>query len=211
MSENTDFPFFNHNDPDPAMRSRQFKNLVNNIVTTHDQLKNDHPEVLKTGTQWYDRAQETADRIGRGDMHKGAGILAALSPRKLWGENVRLAQEMVKSGTTKGHTAVQIRKARRIFEGEAPTDVLGGPKETSFYHNISDPNNPHHVTIDRHAHDVAIGKKYGSAERGLGAKGRYETFHNAYNLAARHLGFEVPSRLQAGVWTGQEQGLTRFS
>jgi hypothetical protein len=211
MAENTDFPLFNHKHPHAATRSRQFNTLVRNITTTHNELQKNHPQVLREGTQWYDRAQETADRLGRGDMHKGAGIIAALSPQRDWDRNVRIANEFVNSGTTTDQTAVQIRKARRILEGENPTDVLGGLKETSFYHNISDPNNPHHVTIDRHAHDVAVGKKYGSAERGLTAPGRYEAFHNAYNLASQHLGFEVPSRLQSGVWVGQEQGLTRFS
>lgn len=211
MAEDPNMPFFQHDHPHAATRSRQFNTLIRNITTTHDQLHKDYPHVLKAGKQWYDQAQEIAEKVGKGNVHQGAGILAALSPQKGWEPNVRMAHEVSKSGTTTGQTGSQLRKAQRILEGEHPTDVLGGMKETSFYHNIADPNDPHHVTVDRHAHDVAVGKKYGAAERGLGAKGRYDTFHGAYDLAAKRLGIETPSRLQAGVWVGQEQGLTRSS
>jgi hypothetical protein len=212
MAASEDYPYFNHNHPHAATRSRQFNYLVKNIVETHDNLEKDYPHVLRAGKAWYDRAHEIAHEVGKGDVHKGAGIIAALSPQKGWEQNVDMAKQMVSKGPKDlAQYPVQIKKATRIHEGEHPKDVLGGMKETSFYHNIADPNDPHHVTIDRHAHDVAVGKKYGSAERGLGTAGRYSTFHGAYNAASEKLGIETPSRLQAGVWVGQEQGLTRMS
>lgn len=212
MAADKNLPFFRHNHPNPQVRSRQFNYLVKNIVTTHDELDKDYPHVLRAGKEWYDRANDIAHEIGKGDVHRGAGIIAALSPQKGWEQNVEMARQMVSKGPKDlAQYPVQIEKATRIHAGEHPKDVLGGMKETSFYHNIADPNDPHHVTIDRHAHDVAVGKKYGAAERGLGTTGRYSTFHGAYNTAAEKLGIEVPSRLQAGVWVGQEQGLTRAS
>ena len=211
MAGSEDYPHFRHNHPHAATRSRQFNYLVKNIVDTHDNLEKDYPHVLRAGKVWYDRAHEIAHEIGKGDIHKGAGIIAALSPQKGWDRNVRMAHEMAKTGTTTGQTGGQLIKAQRILSGEHSTDVLHGLKETNFYHNISDPNDPHHVTVDRHAHDVAIGRKYGAAERGLTEKGRYSTFHSAYSTASEKLGMETPSRLQAGVWLGQEQGLTRMS
>jgi hypothetical protein len=210
MATSEDYSFFKYDHPHAATRSRQFNYLVKNIVSTHDNLEKDYPHVLRAGKVWYDRAHEIAHEVGKGDIHKGAGVIAALSPQKGWDQNVHDARRLT-AGKLTSEKDHRILKAARIHEGENPTDVLKGLKETSFYHNISNPNDPHHVTIDRHAHDVAIGKKYGAAERGLGAVGRYSTFHSAYNAASEKLGIETPSRLQAGVWVGQEQGLTRMS
>lgn len=185
----------------PSTQGRQFNSLVRNIVNTHENLLRDHEHVVRAGYEWYDRAQEIADRIGKGDVHKGAGILAALSPQIGWKRNVEAAEQLVKTGRASGRTGSQNAKALRIHEGELPVDVLNGHKETHFYHNISDPNDPIHVTIDRHAHDSAVGSVNGNANRKLDAEGRYNIFHGAYTEAAGQLGFEVPSRLQAGIWT----------
>jgi hypothetical protein len=59
--------------------------------------------------------------------------------------------------------------------GEEPEKVLGGNKVTSFYHNISDPSSPLHVTVDRHAHDIAIGNPF----IGAGGKGGVPKTANA--------------------------------
>ena len=48
------------------------------------------------------------------------------------------------------------------------------------------------VVIDRHAHDVAAGERYGNRNRGLSNVNRYATLALAYRLSARELG-EIPS------------------
>jgi hypothetical protein len=58
------------------------------------------------------------------------------------------------------------------------------------------PEDPEAVVIDRHAHDVAVGKRYGNMDRGLSNKRRYATLAHAYREAARQLG-ELPSTVQA--------------
>lgn len=210
MAENPDYPYFQHDHPHPPTQSRQFNALVRNIVTTHDELTKDYPHVLRANYEWYDKAHDIANKLGGGNIIKGAGVLAAMSPQKKWDLNQKLAQDMFKTGTA-GQTGVQVAKARRIIDGEHPADVLGDLKEGHFFHNIFDPSDTSHVTIDRHAHDIARREKWGNNPRGLGAVGRYNTFVDAYGAASQHLGIQVPSRLQAGVWAGQEAGLTRFS
>jgi hypothetical protein len=53
--------------------------------------------------------------------------------------------------------------------------------------------------IDRHAHDVAVGRAFGSQDRGLTYGPRYALFADAYREAARRLG-ELPSTVQAVTW-----------
>jgi hypothetical protein len=74
-----------------------------------------------------------------------------------------------------------------------------GLKTGNFYRSIMDPSDPEAVTIDRHAHDIALGRPYGDADRGLGAKGRYAVLSLAYRNAAAKLGI-LPSELQATTW-----------
>ena len=47
-----------------------------------------------------------------------------------------------------------LAKAKRIFQGEAPLDVLGGMKVRSFYRNIMLDESA--VTIDRHTCAIAL-------------------------------------------------------
>ncbi len=191
---------------DPAVRSRQFNVLVSNIITAHHNMNSKVPAAVSEGYNWYDRAREAAEKLGGGNAQMGAGIIAAMSPQRNWDENLRLAHQIRKTGTS-GQTSVQNKKALRIMEGENPEDILGKLKEGNFYKNIYNPNDPTAVTVDRHAHDVAINQKIGGRNRGLSADGRYDTFHRAYTTAAGHLGIETPSRLQASVWIPVERGL----
>jgi hypothetical protein len=191
---------------DKNIAQSQFKTSVENIIAKYKEAS---PEFVKGGHEWYDKANEEASTLGRGDVVKGAGIIAALSPQKGWAPNLRMAHELSRTGTTTGQTDVQLKKAQRILAGEHPTDVLNGPKETNFFHNISDPSNPHHVTVDRHAHDIAVGKpfigmgkkaKRSGEDLGLGAMGRYKHFVHAYQHAAGELEIPLAHQVQATTW-----------
>ncbi|NBT46487.1 MAG: hypothetical protein EBT07_01535 [Actinobacteria bacterium] len=209
-----------HGKWDKNLAQEQFQGHVENIVRKYSQAD---PEMLKKGNDWYPRAHEIAHEVGGGDVHKGAGVIAALSPMNNWGRNVSEAKELVKTGNVaKALLPANVTKARRIHEGEDPNEVLGGNKVKSFYHNISDPSNPHHVTIDRHAHDIAVGNPFvgaggGKAKRnitkgpsghtpmsedlGLDALGRYKHFENAYKIASGKLDIAIPNRVQSITWS----------
>jgi hypothetical protein len=189
---------------DKNLARSQFGSNVENIVHKY---RSASPEMVQGGHDWYNHAHEVAAKIGQGNVERGAGVIAALSPQTGWGRNLHLAHELMTTGTTK-HTKDSIVKAQRIREGEHPLEVLGGQKVRSFYQNISNPNDPHVVTVDRHAHDIAIGIPFrGTAKAaekapnlGLGAKGRYEHFSEAYKAAAHELGVEHPHKVQATTW-----------
>ena len=204
---------------DKNLAESQFKGHVENIIGKYKQAPE---EMLKGGHEWYSRANEVAHTIGRGDVSKGAGIIAALSPLSTWEKNVSQAHELIKTGNV--HNALRpanVEKARRIHQGEDPTSVLGGHKVTSFFHNINDPSSAEHVTIDRHAYDIAMGHPFvgaggGKAKRnitegpsghtpmsedlGLSAMGRYKHFAHAYKTAAGELGVDLPHKVQATTW-----------
>jgi hypothetical protein len=187
------------------LASQQFDDHVQNIVSRY---RSASPEFLKGGSEWYERAHDEAKKVGKGNVERGAGLIAALSPQMSWDRNVSMAHELVKTGQA-SHTDDNLQKAIRIQDGAHPLEVLGGHKVRSFYHNIVDPSNPDPVTIDRHAHDIAVGNPFKgsgggsrakSPDLGLGAMGRYKHFENAYKTASGHLDVGIPNRVQAVTW-----------
>lgn len=161
-------------------------------------------ELRDGGSLWYPRASDLAEHIGKGDVHKGAGIIAALSPQTGWARNVELAKK-ARRGQFGGQTGDNVEKAKRISDGEHPEDVLGGHKVRNFYRNIVNPSDPTPVTIDRHAHDIAVNMKYSGAHdesnaRGLSASNRYNHFADAYRTAAHRVGEPRTNAVQASTW-----------
>jgi hypothetical protein len=191
---------------DKNLAQEQFKGHVENIIQKYHSAS---PEFLKGGNEWYERAHDVAKGIGGGDVQRGAGIVAALSPQMSWERNINMAHELVRHGTA-SHTEDNLKKALKIHEGADPREVLGGHKVRSFYENIVDPSNPNPVTIDRHAHDIAVGDPFkgsGGGTRntapvdlGLSSMGRYKHFEHAYRHAAGELGVELPHKVQAVTW-----------
>ena len=158
------------------------------------------PEQMAEGRSWYRTAHNLADMITEGHAREGAGILAALSPMTNWDLNVDLAKQALREGRPSGHFADALIKVTKIMAGIDPEAVLPMTSKTGhFFRLINDPTDPDAVVIDRHAHDIAVGRRYGSEDRGLGTATRYATLANAYREAARRLG-ELPSTVQSVTW-----------
>jgi hypothetical protein len=171
-----------------------------NIIRTY--LSATEDQVLK-GKQWYPVAHDLAEMISGGDIRSGAGVIAALSANKSWAENVKISTRAFASGKASGHTKVMLTKATRIMNGEDPANVLPMDLKTgNFYRCILDPSDPTAVVIDRHAHDVAVGRTFGNDDRGLSSKSRYNALADAYREAAERLGI-LPQELQAITWVVQ--------
>jgi hypothetical protein len=201
----------------PEIAAKAFTSNVENIIRKHEAAT---PADRKHGEMWYRDAHIQSFAVGRGNVERGAGIIAALSPRAPWDDNIAAAHRLAQTGESwekhtlhpqdKGQVAVQNAKALRILAGEHPLDVLGGMKERSFYHNILDPENPEHITIDKHAHDIALGIPQGvrriMPDLGLGAKSRYQHFADAYRTASEVAGIVIPNILQATTWVTHREG-----
>lgn len=181
----------------------QHRRYVTNIIRKYESAT---PDQLKRGRDWYWGAHELAAMMAEGDVIRGAGVIAALSPQKAWPLNVTMAQRAFDAGRADGHVQDALRKVSKIMAGADPAEVLPmGLKTGMFYRLIVDPDDPDAIVIDRHAHDVAVGERYGIKDRGLHNKSRYATLAHAYREAARIL--EVaPSTVQAVTWLVQTEG-----
>jgi len=177
---------------DPTTREAYVQNIMATAMrATADQYAR--------GVNWYPTARDLALFIANGDLRMGSAVIAALSANNGWTMNQRLAADAC-AGNVHGHTDDTLDKVRRILAGVDPVDVLPMTKKTgNFFRNILDPTDPVSVTIDRHAHDLAVGVKYGSQNRLLSAPGRYNMLADCYREAARRLGM-LPSVLQAITW-----------
>lgn len=165
------------------------------------------------GDGWYVQAHRTCQAMARTygvTLETAVGVLAALSPSCHWTRNVLLAHEMFQSYDCGHMYGDAIRKARRIVDGEAPLDVLGGDKVRSFYRNILDPYGSDDVTVDRHAFDIAVGYETDDRTRKAlatggrlgnpdGQAGNYVRVADCYRRAARILGVR-PHQVQAVTW-----------
>lgn len=174
-------------------------------------------QVHDAGVRWYSDVHEATSKGVRGtstDVHRGAGLVAAVSPQMDWdNRNIHaikelhtLKEEHWKAIERGDRTPLQgmsiaaasthsLMKAKRLMEGEDVDDVLTrrtAPKTHSFAHNIAHPDVAGHVTIDGRAHDIATnrlqgweqGRGIGSAALPSGKTTRYEHFEKTYRTAA---------------------------
>lgn len=179
------------------------------------------------GHRWYSDAQYVAKALGKGDAHKGAGVLSAYSPRSMWPVNMFNAARALSTGRAPGPGEGTImrshqKSAQRILDGEDHEDVLKAPKTKAFAHLIEhggdSPEDAEagrsHVVVDRHALSVAAGRRLGKEDAdsvpfGEGSKERYyDHVADKYREAAGRLSAELgqriaPHQVQAVTWLQQ--------
>jgi len=159
-------------------------------------------EQVREGAKWYLDAHALARAIGKGDVRKGAGIIAALSPRMRWERNVTLAID-AGNGNVHGGMSASLRKVQAILDGADPIDVLPMSAKTGcFYMNILDPADPDTVTIDVWAHRVATGDITSAGPR---SPRDYWECVAAYVIVAGEYG-EPGNHTQAGCWVYVREG-----
>jgi len=178
-----------------------------NILAVYHAASAEH---VAQGLAWYDDAHTLARELDPADPSRAAGVIAALSPRESWTRNVYLATLLFERGGDlhEGTLTGNLRKAREIYAGAAPLDVLRGDKVRAFYALINNPADAESVCVDRHAFDVAVGRKTDDrARQALGRKGAYDRFARAYRRAAEVLGV-TPAQVQAVTWVAWREGVT---
>lgn len=177
-------------------------NVIHSYLTASD-------AAMSEGMSWYNDAHDFARSLDPVRFHRAAGVIAALSPMNVWTNNkAKAALFYAQNGIVefgKGNSngigmRANVEKAIRIYNGEDALDVLGGDKVRAFYLTILDPTADTTPVIDRHAFDIAVGKKTDDKARSiLGRKGVYETFANVYREAANMAGIGAP-QMQAVTW-----------
>jgi hypothetical protein len=191
------------------------KVLAKRIQALYDRAT---PEQRRDGATWYPDAHKEAERLAREygvTPQQAAGVIAALSPLREWGENKADAERLLTSvinGTADPSVAkllqANVEKATAITKGADPRDVLwsgGGFKVRSFYSNLNDPAG-REATIDTHMLRVLLAdqsiasKDYGGI---AGNVGRYDAFRQAiFDVADKEK--VSPATVQAIVWLVQK-------
>jgi hypothetical protein len=170
------------------------------------------PDQLLRGATWYPDAHTFALALDPTDVHRAAGVIAALSPRTHWAENVKYASRAYVEGFASGTLSASCRAADRILSGERWQDVLKGPKTRAFAWTIADPTDAVAVVVDRHALSVALAHPADdrTAQRILGRLGGYDAVASAYIDASDVTGI-LPSTIQATTWIVWREGHIRTS
>ena len=173
--------------------------ISNRIIKMYHQAT-----IEETNRDWYTYENEQINILAERyklPANKIAGIHSALSPRKEWQLNKRIAIDLITTNTC-GHMKVFVKKAKDILHtGTSDVDILGilkGRKISSFYMNILYPDSSNKVTIDRHAIAVALGRTATDKELSLTDK-QYTFFEDCYKRASDKLGIR-PSLLQSITW-----------
>ena len=158
---------------------------------------------ITEGMHWYDETHNFALSLSPDNVWRGAGVIAAMSANQKWEVTYRNTIRAFESGTAIGHTpSLHTREmcgqAERIMRGEHPLDVMGGQKVRAFASAIADPAGSDIATIDRHAHDIAMGRVFSDKERKIG-RVLFRTMSNHYREAAFEVGISV-AQIQAVTW-----------
>lgn len=164
-----------------------------NVLNTYIAASDDE---VTAGMTWYDDANALALELSPDNVWRGAGVIAAFSPRVKWDQNIVLARRAFKNGVASGHTNAMCNIANRILNGEHPLDVMKGEKTRAFTAAIADPANSTIATIDRHAYNIATGESVSEPKIG---KRLYRELAAAYTDAANYVGISTP-QIQAITW-----------
>src|SRR5690348_11060048 len=131
----------------PAVSTVNISECAARIVATYESAT---AQEKVDGAEWYVRAHRLAEELSPGNVALGAAVLAILSPRRSWPQNVALAREAFATAleldaygvSDEGRQATwnafpttgdQRRKLARLFAREDPDTVVGGPKVRSFW------------------------------------------------------------------------------
>ena len=164
-------------------------------------------EVLE-GAQWYDSANSDIQALATAyDMpaRTVAGVVAVLSPRMRWSENISEAASIIQQyyadvTAESAHSITFLQNVRKAYSVLAGDDsAIRGPKVTAFYRNLL--GDPTVVTVDIWAIRAAIGKTLRDSKGTDRAPNKTEqaAITKAYETAAREVGIS-PAKLQAIVW-----------
>ncbi len=162
-------------------------------------------ECRKAGREWYDVQREAIRTISQAYAVKYstcAAVVAALSPRTQWAQNLAGAARLIRAWKNDQEMPTNVTlyrknavKAWRILNGEHAYDVFAtSPKVFAFWSNLMGDETA--ITVDTWM-VKSVGEERG-AKSGIKAP-----LYNRISAAVRDAAFqvgEVPSDFQAIVW-----------
>jgi hypothetical protein len=181
------------------------KPFVRNIIKCYSSASKDE---LRAGREWYGRAESLARELCPKDVNRGAGVIAALSPRQTWETNVKGARLIIRAADNGSQiipsvagTYMNINKAWNIANGEDPMKTFTSGtrcnrwlKVQRFFKNIT--GNSYVCTID-----VWAARAANPLCTAIAIGGRmYLEMEASYQEASRWIGGISPRDLQAVCW-----------
>lgn len=153
------------------------------------------PEAKRDGERWYKLALMEATRLALAydvPVRVAAGVIAALSPRKTWAQNLKLAEDCLARKKV-GSTWALVRTAETVrdWPDSPPLSTLKGPKVRAFYEAIMGDTNA--VVVD-----VWMLRALGFDGIPMTRK-RYQWVATKFAHYAWQLGSR-PAELQAQIW-----------
>ena len=147
----------------------------------------------KAGARWYAEARSVARQYAKRygvTLAQVVGVIAVLSQRQRWQMNLRLTRDCLRGERVPGVFAHMRAKAKRILAGDAPLDILRGPKIRAFYQAIL--GDADAVVLDTWML-VAMGRPQGVTVK------QYERLADRLRAHAADAGV-TPAAFQAVVW-----------
>jgi hypothetical protein len=155
--------------------------------------------LLITGKEWYWLHREYCQSLAikhNLTLQQTAGIFSALSPLKSVSENKRLCEWFLE-GVERGHTKLQINKAKQIKNiqiADKIEQVLKGDKTIAFFRHLYTPWNDNYCVNDRHI--IKICNK--GIDFSITPK-RYKIMTQSIQKLAKNVNLHV-SETQACLW-----------
>lgn len=157
------------------------------------------PPILISGKEWYWLHREYCQNLAikhRLTLQQVVGIFSALSPLKSVAENKRLCEWFLE-GIERGHTKLQINKAKKIKNVTTVDEIdkiLKGDKTVAFFRHLYTPWDDNYVVLDRHMIKICNkGKEFYITPK------RYKIIQNAVKKLAKELNLHV-SETQGCLW-----------
>lgn len=165
-------------------------------------------DTLLAGINWYPRATAICQHLADGSgfsLEQVTAIMAVLSPRLHWSDNVRDTELVIDVATDPEASypvfralGANVEKAWLICNGASPESVVSGPKVEQFWRNLQGDQDA--LTLDEHAVSAA-GMSFSGNSGYLRVKDR-ATLQKAYARAARKRDVST-AVMQATVWIVQ--------
>ena len=154
---------------------------------------------------WYADAHKFAQELSNDydiPITTSCGIIAALSPMKMWEQNKKCAISFLETGNGK-HMGTFQKKSEEILSCNGNEDciksILKGRKIVAFFINMLHPHKADNVTIDRHALSVSLRRWVREEDYAGITKNQYKFLEDCYKYTADIIGIS-PVLLQSTTW-----------
>lgn len=172
----------------------------------------------KPAAEYYQQHFDIASNVGQqlkeyhpdyphSALELGAMAASAYSQRNSETNRLKQLDKLASTGNFPRHLRVHDTLPASIAKGQTSREALGPLKLGDYAQSIMEPHSREPIyVIDRHVHDLAMGRDYGEAPLGLSSARRYKVIQAAVDAAHEQVDpgkkkYSSPA-FQSLVWTG---------